>query len=112
MVLEHAANPDLRGREYWERKPDGPNRQEIPVTSLRDASNRLRDWVGLNSLGGGNLTMDCGSIINEDGERIASISFNGRAWKSMGIGNMDEIKDLDIPLDDLDPVTEIQSAKM
>lgn len=80
MVLHHVPNVDIRGAGYWDEKPPGNARRIIPVSSLEDASRKLRQWCDRWGLGGGNIARDCGNVL-EDGRLVARISYNGRAWK-------------------------------
>lgn len=79
LTLAHASNPDVAGG-YWSGRPTAPKRQTVQVSSLEEASKRLRDWCTENDLGGGNMGRGCGEVT-QGGKLIARISYNGRAWE-------------------------------
>lgn len=78
MILEHAKNPDIDGGGYWQ-DPVSPKLTRVPVASLKEASEKLRAWVTLNGLGGGNITKRCGLVMAHS-TKVARVSYNGRVW--------------------------------
>lgn len=78
LLLKHCPNPDIAGG-YWET-PRDPKILLHAVSSLEDARAKMSQWIIRNGFGGGNLSNDCGHVM-QDGKPIARLSYNGRAWE-------------------------------
>lgn len=76
VILSHDANPDIPGG-YWSFPGDDGRPKAVAVTSLEEASRVCRTYIEDNELGGGNWT---GGDVVDEGNKIASISYNGRIW--------------------------------
>ena len=80
LKLSHASNPDVRGG-YWSEPIDPKRAQYIEVPTMEAASKAVRAYIEKNGLGGGNWT---GGSLTVNGNEIARISYNGRAWDNAG----------------------------
>ena len=78
VELAHAANPDIGSpwNGYWDGEP-GENDMVVAVASLADASAACRKFIDEHGLGSGNWT---GGTVRKNGQVVARISYNGRAW--------------------------------
>jgi hypothetical protein len=81
VTLSHASNPDIDGG-YWSEPIDAKKKQIIPVLSFGDASEKCREFIVRNDLGGGNWI---GGKVFDGKKHVANISFNGRVWGLDGI---------------------------
>lgn len=79
VQLSHAANPDIGG--YWDCPLDSGAAKLVTVASVDEASKVCRAYIDRNGLGGGNWV---GGDVFSDGEQVARISYNGRAWDMSG----------------------------
>ena len=52
---------------------------KIKVKSFKEASEKCREFIEANNLGGSNWT---GGVIFENNEQVARVSYNGRVWKA------------------------------
>lgn len=85
LTLHHVKNVDLMhgqgdGSGYWQPPIEPGKRRQIEVKSLADASAQYRAWIDRNGLGGGNMALHSGEVV-ENGRVIARISYNGRIWE-------------------------------
>ena len=69
--LSNCGNPD-----HGQLKPPAPIIGLVSVNSLEDASKVCRAYIIDNELGAGNW--DGGDVVNEAGEKIARICYNGK----------------------------------
>lgn len=76
--LANVGNPD-RGQDPTQPVYGTESGIWKPVGSLREASQACRNYIEDNELGGGNWS---GGKVRRvsDGEVVAEISYNGRAW--------------------------------
>lgn len=51
----------------------------VPVTSLTDASAKLRAWIEGNDYGVSDLGRGYGEV-HDDGQLVARVSYNGKIW--------------------------------
>ncbi len=77
LLLKSCGNPD-----YYQ----DPNRPICPtlkvqVDTLKIASDRCREYIKEENLGGGNWI---GGQVTENNIQIAKISYNGRVWDNEG----------------------------
>ena len=78
MILEHVPNGDIPGG-YWSPERIGRgDRQIVTVSDFEEASNVARGYIESQQLGGGNWTSEAGTILDDDGNVIARVSYNGR----------------------------------
>lgn len=73
VLLSAQGNPDMD-----EPKNIGIKSQWVAVSSLKEASARVQEFLEEHDLGSGNWTG--GDVVDASGKKIARISFNGRAW--------------------------------
>ncbi len=81
VKLESVGNPDYRQdpeKPLWGAEPN----RIVPVDSFKQASDECIKFIDENELGGGNWSG--GDILNDEGEVIASVSYNGRVWDNKG----------------------------
>ena len=71
VKLSSCGNPDFR--QYAPISPSGI----IQVSTLKEASEKCRQYIASWDLGGGNWN---GGQVLKDGKLIAKISYNGRIW--------------------------------
>lgn len=62
------------------------------VATLREASQRVRDFIDSHGLGASDWCGTGAGMITENGKVIARVSYNGRVWSADG-------KDIEIPLE-------------
>ncbi len=78
VKLHSVGNPDFG------QNPNQPlygcRNKTVKVQSLSEARQKCLDYINENDLGGGNWSG--GEVINDQGEVIAYISYNGRVWES------------------------------
>lgn len=75
---------DSRGNPDFGQNPDHPvygvPGGSMPVSSLREASRRAREYIEQHDLGGGNWTG--GDVLDRrTGQLVAHVSYNGRVWR-------------------------------
>lgn len=75
---------DSRGNPDFGQNPDQPvfgvPGGSMPVSSLREASRRAREYIEQHDLGGGNWTG--GDVLDRrTGQLVAHVSYNGRVWR-------------------------------
>lgn len=58
--------------------------RNVPVKDFADASSKFREWIEVNDLGSRDLRRGAGDIINDEGDREAYVSYNGRVWDVAG----------------------------
>lgn len=78
VLLASAGNPD-HGEDPEHPVPGVP-KGTLNVKSIAEASAACRKYIDTYGLGGGNWT---GGDVTKDGEIIARISYNGRAWEEI-----------------------------
>lgn len=82
IVLDHAPNPDLP-YGYWKgQSPDAVGYVDY-VSSFGEASELARSFITMHDLGAGNWSG--GQLFGLDGQRIGSVSYNGRVWGMDGV---------------------------
>ena len=102
--LAHVPNPDIRGGEicdngYWSKmRREGA--MVVNVNSLREAAQTCGQYIGLNDLGSGNWAG--GQIMDDDGNEIARVSFNGRIWAPDGSEIINDPEWIEEPPDESD----------
>lgn len=87
LKLQHCKNVDLmygqgNGTGYWDAPVD-PRHMLVDVADLADAQRKFISWRDRNHLGGGNMTRNCGDVM-EGRKIVARISYNGRVWDANG----------------------------
>ncbi len=55
------------------------NRSGVYVATLKEASQELRAFIGLNGFGASDMARSAGKVYR-DGKHIATVSYNGRVW--------------------------------
>lgn len=75
VTLSDAGNPD-HGQDPG-RSITGLRPRRIAVADFAEASKLCRQYIGRHELGMGNWT---GGVVDQDGEPIARVSFNGSVW--------------------------------
>jgi hypothetical protein len=73
LILCSCGNPDFG------QNPHAPmsEPQEVEVATVQEASEKCREYIRENSLGGGNWK---GGQVLKDGKPFAYVSYNGRVW--------------------------------
>jgi hypothetical protein len=79
VILAHRANPDIRGG-YWQDPAHKGKPVRVDASTYAQASALVRQYIQTNHLGAGNWTGDAGVILDDQGKRIAYVSYNGRVW--------------------------------
>lgn len=82
VELKSIGNPDF-GENPHRPMPGCESDTAVPCVSFEDASRICREWIERNGLGGGNWTG--GTVRDEAGEAVASISYNGRIWTAEAV---------------------------
>jgi hypothetical protein len=59
-----------------------PEAQNIPVSTLEEASNRCRQYIREHDLGCGNWS---GGFVKVNDKDVAYISYNGRVWYDLDL---------------------------
>ncbi len=81
LHLKHYPNPDISGG-YWSPELVAflPHSIKVKVNSLEEASKKLLEFTEKYDLGGGN----CPSVYvyDDNDNKLARISYNGRIWTS------------------------------
>lgn len=80
VTLSAAPNPDFSPNEHPGSVRIRP--RKVKVGSLAEASAVCRQFIRDEELGGGNWTG--GEVLDEAGNFVARISYNGRAWITPG----------------------------
>lgn len=75
VKLSSCPNPDYRQTEA-----PAPS-QVVEVESLEEASKVCRAYITEHELGGGNWSG--GDVLDDSGQKIARISYNGRIWEGV-----------------------------
>lgn len=80
---------DSRGNPDHGQNPDRPlygvPGVTVRVSSLREASRKAREYIEQHDLGGGNWAG--GDVLDESGQVVARVSYNGRVWQSEACEN-------------------------
>jgi hypothetical protein len=76
VILSSVGNPDLR-QDPTRPLPGVPTAKR-KVKDFAAASQACLAYIALHELGGGNW--NGGDILDEQGKRIASVSYNGFVW--------------------------------
>jgi hypothetical protein len=77
VELTHAYNPDIDGG-YWVEPLDPGQPRKVSCVSISEASRICKEYIDRNELGGGNWTG--GTITDAEGDTVAKIAYNGRAF--------------------------------
>lgn len=70
--LSHAANPDIQGGYWSDKRPANNLRAKVPT--FADAAKLCREYIEHNQLGGGNWT---GGQVFRGTHQVARVAFNG-----------------------------------
>lgn len=77
VELKSCGNPD-KGQDpfapLW-----GAGTHIVPVETIEEAQEVVRDYIEMNGLGGGNWAG--GKVWTEDDQYLGYISYNGRFWE-------------------------------
>jgi hypothetical protein len=76
VILKSVGNPDLGQDPQEEVSPYVEHEAE----TFRDVSVACQEYIWRHDLGVGNWADGAGGVYNEDGDKVARVSYNGRVW--------------------------------
>lgn len=56
----------------------------VEVKTIAEAQTVMNNFIVDNGLGGGNFTKNTGMVYDDNGEHVATISYNLRVWDTEG----------------------------
>lgn len=83
VVLSHRVNPDIpEGYRSPELLEGIPAKMIVQVSNLQEASEICQEYLEKFDLGAGNWSG--GTVMDNEGEKVAHVSYNGNVWDAFG----------------------------